>query len=114
MMNSEEPVMGQFNCKCGFRSSTAVHAMEHDCPYDKPNSIREEVQSLYAQIKRSTDRLEHLRKECAHELTEEVNYSWRIGNIQRAIVCYHCGELIRYVDKDVDFGTAATVVPVNT
>lgn len=100
-LSENGPVLGQFNCKCGYRSSTSITAMEHDCPYERPNAIREETRAIYEQIKEAQARLDELRKECKHELTEKTNYSWRVGNIQPAIVCYHCGKLIKYLDGDI-------------
>lgn len=58
--------------------------------------IKNECEQMYEQIKSAEDRLKELRAECKHEKPFEGNYSWRIGSIQPAIICYYCGKLIRY------------------
>lgn len=99
--SENDPVIGQFICKCGYRSSTAIHDMNHDCPYERPSAIREETQAMYKQIKDAETRLEEIRKECKHPLTEKTNYSWRIGSISPAVVCYDCGKLIEYLEGPI-------------
>ena len=60
--------------------------------------IKEECEKIYAQTKLNTERLKTLREVCKHETIFEGNWSWRIGNIQPAIICSDCGNLIKYKD----------------
>ena len=58
--------------------------------------IKLEKDNLFEQIESANERLKEIREICKHEETEECNYSWRPGNIQRADICKYCGEFIRY------------------
>lgn len=58
--------------------------------------IKTECELMYAQIKQGEDRLKEIRSICKHENTFEGNWSWRVGNIQPAIICDDCGSLIKY------------------
>lgn len=42
--------------------------------------------------------IENLQKECTHPETFEGLYSWREGCIDPAVICSHCGKLIKYVN----------------
>lgn len=58
--------------------------------------IKAECEAQYAAIKHAEKKLEWLRVECKHENTFEGNWSYRIGNIQPAIICSDCGSLIKF------------------
>ena len=62
------------------------------------DEIYMECNSLFDEIKKATERLEQIRKECPHEETFEGLYSWRVGNIQKAVMCKCCKQFIKYVD----------------
>lgn len=50
---------------------------------------------LYAEIQDAKDRLKMLREICKHEDTFEGMWEWRVGSTFPAIVCSHCGQLIK-------------------
>jgi hypothetical protein len=58
--------------------------------------IKEDCEVQYEQIKKSEERLKELRGICKHEKTFEGNYSWRIGSIQPATICYYCGTPVAF------------------
>ena len=62
--------------------------------------IKSEKERCFEQIKVSNKRLAEIRKICKHEKTIECDYSWRIGNIQPAIICKYCGEFIKYINGE--------------
>lgn len=62
-------------------------------------SIKEECELQYKKIKDAEERLKELRMNCKHDNTLEGLYSYRIGNIQPAIICSDCGSLIKYLIK---------------
>jgi len=59
--------------------------------------IKIECTSLYEKIKSSQQRLEEIRKFCPHEKTFNGNWSWRVGCIDPAEICDHCGKMLRYI-----------------
>jgi len=59
--------------------------------------IKLACEAEYDAIKNSEEKLKELRLICKHEETFEGNWSWRIGNIQPAIICSHCGQFIKYI-----------------
>lgn len=62
-------------------------------------SIKEDCELQYKKIKYAEERLKDLRRICNHEKTFEGLYSYRIGNVQPAIICSDCGSLIKYLIK---------------
>lgn len=60
--------------------------------------INADCEKQYEAIKKSEDRLKVLRNICKHPNTFEGNYSWRVGAINRAIICSDCGTCIKFVD----------------
>lgn len=60
-------------------------------------TIKKECEELYQMIKDAQNRLEQLRDICKHTKKFEGNWSYRIGNIQPAEICSHCGKLIKYL-----------------
>lgn len=58
--------------------------------------IKDECDLMYTQIRNAEVRLQEIRATCKHEKTFEGNWSYRIGSIQPAIICYYCGILIKY------------------
>lgn len=63
----------------------------------EPEEIRENCAAAYKQIKDAETALQELRAICKHEVTYEGNWSWRIGNIQPAVICSDCGKFIKYI-----------------
>ncbi len=59
--------------------------------------IKTEREKLHEQIEKATERIKELQIICKHENTFEGNYSWRIGNIQKAEICSDCAKLIKYI-----------------
>lgn len=59
--------------------------------------IKLEATEMYLIIQETEKRLADLRLICKHENKFEGNYSYRVGNIQPAIICDDCGELINYI-----------------
>lgn len=60
--------------------------------------IKKECELMYEQIKKAQERLKEIRSICKHENQFEGNYSWRIGAINRAIMCVDCGECIKFIN----------------
>lgn len=58
------------------------------------DEIIEERNALYRQLEIAKEHLAALRATCKHDDTEEVNYSWRIGVVERRMVCKYCNELM--------------------
>jgi hypothetical protein len=58
--------------------------------------IKADCDKQYGQIADARKRLEEIRAVCKHEQTFEGTYSYRIGVLMPAIICYFCGELINY------------------
>ena len=61
--------------------------------------IKEQCELMYAQIKNAETRLKTLREECKHEHTFQGNYSWRVGSIEKAIICSYCNTPISFPDR---------------
>lgn len=59
--------------------------------------IKIEKEKMHQLIEKSTERIKELQTICKHENTFEGNYSYRIGNIQKAEICSDCGKLIKYL-----------------
>ena len=57
-------------------------------------NIREECESIYAQIKTAENRLKELRGICKHEDTFIGNYSYRLGVIDKVRICEYCGSVM--------------------
>ena len=60
----------------------------------KPSQIKTECELIYTQMKNLEDRLTRLRSICKHVNKFEGNYSYRPGNISKAIICFDCNEVI--------------------
>lgn len=62
----------------------------------KNEEIKEECEKMYTFIRQSEERLMQVREICKHERTYEGKYSWRIGSVKDAEICWYCGSLIKY------------------
>lgn len=60
-----------------------------------PEQIKTECELLYEAIRLSESRLKELRSICKHENTFNGNYSYRVGSVSRAVICFDCGSLIK-------------------
>lgn len=60
-----------------------------------PEEIRNECNLAYDVIKMAEGKLEKLRAECKHEVTERVNYQWRVGATVPADCCVYCGAVVK-------------------
>lgn len=56
--------------------------------------IKSETQGQYDIMQNAKLKIEELRAICKHPNTEECPYSFRVGNIEPAIICSDCGKLI--------------------
>jgi hypothetical protein len=56
--------------------------------------IKSDCELQYGIIAQAEERLRELRSICKHEETFEGNYSWRVGCVDRAIICSHCGAVV--------------------
>jgi hypothetical protein len=59
--------------------------------------IKEEIDQLEKQIEKERNRIIELRNICTHENTLEGLYSWRVGVVDKAIICSDCGQFIKFV-----------------
>lgn len=64
-------------------------------PIDQQKTIRQECEQMYSQISKAEERLKTLRAVCKHPNTFEGNYSYRVGCINKAIICSDCGEVLK-------------------
>lgn len=64
-----------------------------------PEEIKEECELQYNQIKNAEARLKELRSLCKHENTFEGNYSYRVGVVERALICSYCNTPILFPDR---------------
>ncbi len=60
--------------------------------------IKEQIYAEYAKIKEAEGKLKELREACKHEETFEGNYSWRVGAVNKALICAHCEKMIKILD----------------
>jgi len=61
--------------------------------------IRDRINIAYASIKTAEEELAACRKECPHLAQKEGLYSWRVGSINRALICEECDAFIKYLDE---------------
>jgi hypothetical protein len=61
--------------------------------------IKKECDLIYETIRYAENKLKELRSICKHEDTFEGNYSYRIGAIERAIICSYCGTPVSFPER---------------
>lgn len=59
---------------------------------------RDKINKLYEQKEEIDAQIEEIRGSCEHKNKSEVDYMWRVGSIDKALVCDDCDEFIRYVE----------------
>lgn len=58
------------------------------------------VLAQYAAIKSANERLAELRENiCKHEESFEGKYSWRVGAMEKAIICKFCNKTLEFPDR---------------
>ena len=74
------------------------------------SEIKTECEELYLKIKESEARLQQIRElECSHEDTHKGLYSFRVGNIQNAIICNYCNKCIKTLNTEVKLTSNLTI-----
>jgi hypothetical protein len=59
--------------------------------------IKNRISELKSEIKRIELEIKELQENCEH-IPIDGYYSWRIGNMQPAILCSECGKLLKVKD----------------
>ena len=62
-------------------------------------TIKEQVEKLRKDIVEAEEKITKLQTLCSHENTKEVNWSWRVGSSNPALVCDDCGKFIKYLGR---------------
>jgi hypothetical protein len=57
-------------------------------------NIKEEYKILQDLIKKASERLGYLRSICTHENIVEGNFSWRLGAVDKGMICEDCGAFL--------------------
>lgn len=63
-------------------------------------TIKKECFDLYDQIHRAKIRLDELREICKHKNTHIGNYSYRIGVVDKTIICSDCGKPLKSLNNE--------------
>jgi len=62
------------------------------------DEIKIECESLYKANNKNAERLQELRDLCQHEDTYEGDYSYGIARTFPAVICNHCGAVVKQLD----------------
>jgi hypothetical protein len=60
--------------------------------------IKQDVETHYLAIKTAEERIKELRILCHHPNTKDGLYSYRVGRIDKALICADCGEVIKLLE----------------